>query len=174
MLVVFKRLYKLQRGFVYIFALGKNALVVKPYNVALFQLEAVHGRISYRVGNLTGGNVIYCVGHIRLVFGHGRVRIKLQRRRKALRYVFGGNNVYSAVSHKRLGLLCRKYYVAVVGEYENVACVYLLNGVRNILRRRVHGLTALYYSVAKQVLENFFKSAARADCKHAHFLLFRL
>ena len=138
---------ELQGGFADVVALGENLFGVETYDVALFELEAVHGGVARSVSYLTGRHAVDRVNHVGFIFFHTDVGIEGERRRKTLGNALCGYYVYRAVGDEPLCLLRREDYIRVVGEDEDVCRVYLLNGVGYVRSRRVHGLTAFDYPV---------------------------
>ena len=161
-------------GFGYIAALGEDLFVVEADYVARPELEAVHRGVAHGVGDHARDDVVDGVRHVGLVDGDRTFRIERERSRVALRHVFGGYHMYVAAGHEVLCLLRREDNVGVVGEDEHVGGVYLLHGAGNVLRRGIHGLSALDDLIAQQVFEDIGKAVARADGEHAHLLLFGL
>ena len=111
--------------------------------------------------------------HVGLVFLGAGLGIELERGREPLRNVFRRNDVDRAVFRQRLCLLRRQNDIFIVGEHKYVLRVDFLRRRRDVARRRVHGLSALYDAIDKQILEYLRQPLPRADGQHAHLLLFR-
>ena len=171
---VFEAVDEREHGVVHVAALGEDLFVVHADDVPFFQIESVDAGGADSVCNLTCAHVVDGMDHVRLVFFRTAFAVEGERRRKALRHVFGGNDVYGAVVHQRLCLFRRQNDVLVVGEHKDVFCIDLLHGVGNVLRAGVHCLTALDDAVDEQILENGGNALARADGEHSHFLFLRL
>ena len=153
--------------------MSKHFFVIKTDNVAFRERKSVYFRTSYRVSYLTGRNVVYRVQHIYKVFVGRRFGVERKRGGNPLRNTLRRYNVDFLALYERFRLFGGENYILIIGKYEYIFGVNLYNRVRDVLRRRVHGLPALDYPVAIEIFEYIGKPRTRTNRKHAHFFLFR-
>ena len=151
-----------------------NTSLVKSDNISLFDDEIVNDGITHGVGYLTCVYVGKCRRHVFQVFRKGSVGAVIEHSGNSLRQILGGQHENVSALHQRAGLFRRKNNVFVVGQNNYVFGVDFACGRCDVFGRGVHCLTAFYYLIHQQILEDCGKSVAGTHCKQANGFAFRL
>ena len=129
-------------------------------------------RVARGVCNLHRRHACQTFGHQLRVLTGGLRLVEAQHRRDALRNGFGGYN-HDFTRRQLLRRLRRHNDVLVVGEHKDNLCRGLLDGMKNVLGRGVHGLSALNDAVGAEIAEHTGKTFSRADGDKAEGLFRR-
>ena len=140
-----------------------------PDDVTLVNLHAVVLAVAHRIRYRTGLDVLRRFRHALGVLLAGHVVLERDRRGNAHRHVLRGDDVHFLLRQFRR-LIRRENDVAVVREHEHTLGVDLIDGVQNVIHRRVHRLTALDHHIHRQITEDAGEAVAQRHCHHAKFL----
>ena len=99
------------------------------------------------------------------------IRNEVNRRRNSLRNGLGRNHHQLLVFRNRGSLIRCQNDVLVVRKNEYRICIHLLYSIQNVLRARIHRLSAGNDIIHAKTTENVRKSVAGAHCNHADVLL---
>ena len=134
-------------------------------------LDVVNDGIPHGIGHFRTLHLPDFFVHCLLIQRSILIRNKINCRRNSLRNGLGRNHNQLLVFRDRGSLIRCQNDVLVVRKNEHRICVHLLHSIQNVLRARIHRLSAGNDIIHAKTTENVRKSFAGAHCNHADVLL---
>ena len=104
-------------------------MVSQGHDIPFFNVNAVNIGGADRIGNLGSPHISHLLGHGPGIFLRSQIRHKIDQCRDSLGNGPGGDDDYVLIFRQIPGLLCSHDNVLVVGQNENVLCIYPFYGL---------------------------------------------